>query len=798
MSSTSSIGFTAGGIDVNTIVTGLMAAERSPESVLASRQAAVTQQSAAIGKLRTSLQALQSQAASLLANGISRLSSSVSLPTAASAFASSTASPGSLSFTIDALALAHGIRTANSVSASTAVVTSAASLAVSSTASRLGIAAIGVGAGTTNGNYTVTVTQATGGAMSQGTGPLAGSTIIDGTNNVLDVQIDGVAHSLTIAVGTYTASALARSVQTAIGAQGGAATASIDGTGKLTIATTHEGSTASLQIVGGSALSALRLTAGTSIGTDGAVKIGANPPTTVTSSGTGSTFSVSTGTGTLDLHLDGGLRVGDATVAVVSTGDRSLGSVAAAINTANMGVSAAAVQVSAGNWLLQVNATKTGVANSISLDGSVFTGTGGVVQTSAGQDASITIGSGVGAYSVSSSSNAFTGVLPGVTVNATALSAAPVTVTVGRDSAATADAVAALVSAASALVSDIATQTRYNSKTNVASLLSGDSTVRRMAEQIRSAVTSVVSGTSSLAGGAGITIKRDGTLAFDRAVFIAKLESDPSGVERLFSRGGTSVGGASWSAATDKTVAGSYAVAVTTAPIRATTGDILVGGSPAGQTIAVRVGTTSANYIAPLGATPTDIVSGLNAAMATAGLKINAEASGGGVRLTAVDFGGAGSFDVNLDVGGPSSSWTTHAGIDVVGTIDGKPAIGVGNRLSLLDGDVSPARGLAVTIAEGVSGAIGSIDYQPGIAARLVALAGTLTGTNGGLTTSASTYDARITAFNKQIDTFELRMTAKEAQYRRQWTAVQAALSSLQNQGSWLSSQIDGLAANKA
>ena len=33
----------------------------------------------------------------------------------------------------------------------------------------------------------------------------------------------------------------------------------------------------------------------------------------------------------------------------------------------------------------------------------------------------------------------------------------------------------------------------------------------------------------------------------------------------------------------------------------------------------------------------------------------------------------------------------------------------------------------------------------------------------------------------------------KEAQYRRQWTAVQTSLSSLQSQGTWLSSQIDGL-----
>jgi flagellar hook-associated protein 2 len=75
-------------------------------------------------------------------------------------------------------------------------------------------------------------------------------------------------------------------------------------------------------------------------------------------------------------------------------------------------------------------------------------------------------------------------------------------------------------------------------------------------------------------------------------------------------------------------------------------------------------------------------------------------------------------------------------------------------------------------------------------------MATTLTGTNGGLTTSASTYDSRITAYNKQIDDFETRMIAKETQYRRQWTAVQQSLASLQNQGSWLSSQVNGLSGS--
>ncbi|MCU1390324.1 MAG: flagellar hook-associated 2 domain protein, partial [Ilumatobacteraceae bacterium] len=793
MSAISSIGFTAGGIDVNQIVTDLMTAERAPESVMSTKQAAIKLQSSTLASLKASLVSLQSRASALISSGLSTMSTSVS-SASASATIGGSATPGSLTFTIDSLAAASGMRTASTVATSSSVITTNASLAISSTASKLGITAMRVGPGTTAGQYTVTVTQATTGATATGTAPLAASTVIDGSNNVLDLQIDGVSRTVTLAAGTYTAAQLVGATQTAIDASGGGATASLASGGGLVLTTKHEGSSATLQVVGGTASTALQLAAGSTTGTDGALQIGSNPSVTVTSAGNGSPVTVSTGVGSLDLQLGGGLRVGSSTVAVVSTGDRSLSAVSAAINAANVGVTASAVNVANNAWLLQINSTAAGVANSLSLDSSAFSSAGGLLQTSAAQDAKITIGAGTGAYSVTSSTNSFTNVLPGVTINAASLSATPVTVTVGRNDSATADAVGALISAATTLIASVKVNTAYNTATNKASPLTTNTAVRSMADQIRSAVTAIVgSGPMSLGGLAGITIKQDGTLNFDRSAFIAALDSNPAGVERLFGRGGTTnPAGASWAAATDNTAAGSYGVVVTTAATRATTGDVLVGGSPAGQTIGVRIGATTATYHALAGATAADIVTGLNAALANAGLKVNAEVNGGGVRLTAAGFGGAGSFESNLDVGG-AGTWATNAGTDVAGTIDGKAAIGVGNRLSLLDGATSPARGLGIDVAEGVSGNLGPIEYAPGIAARLVALGTTLTSANGALTTSATTYDARSAEYDNQIAAFEVRMTAKEAQYRKQWTTVQSALANLQNQGTWLASQVTGL-----
>ena len=172
--------------------------------------------------------------------------------------------------------------------------------------------------------------------------------------------------------------------------------------------------------------------------------------------------------------------------------------------------------------------------------------------------------------------------------------------------------------------------------------------------------------------------------------------------------------------------------------------------------------------------------------------ELGVEESGGGVVLTAVGYGGAGAFETNLDITG-AGSWATTTGTDVVGTIDGKTAIGVGNRLRLLDTDTSLAKGIELDIAEGQTGTLGPVTYSPGVAARLVNLVSTAVSEGGSLNASAKTYDSRYTAFNDQITKYEERLTAKEASYKRQWTQVQTLLNSLQSQQSWLTSQISSM-----
>lgn len=789
MSSTNSVGFNAGGIDVSAIVSGLMGAERLPGEKMRSRQAEVKLKSDAMGRLRNSLESLRTAASGLVTKGVNRLSSSVSNASAVSATVGATAAASTASFTVDQLAVSHSARTATPVASATSVVTTSARLAVSNTAARLGVSSAAFDDGVTAGKYTLEVTQASAAARRTGSA-VAASTVVSAANNSLSLSVNGTTINATIAAGTYTRDQLATALQTAIGqtAIGPSATVSVDASsGALSIATAREGSAASVQVLGGSALSALGMTvdAAASTGTDGKFRVGTGAEVTVTSTGGGAVYSAAATGGNLSISVDSGLRVGTATVAAVDTGDRSLAAVAAAVNTAGAGVSAGAVKQSDSSWFLQLASSASGTNGTLTIGGAGLQ----LSTLSAAQDAKITLGSGANALSVSSSTNTFSDVMPGTSLTVQAITTTPVTVSVSRDENATADAIQALLTAANSVIGEVQMQTKFDPTTKRGSPLTGNATVRGLVEKVRSAVNDAVSGAAySSAGGVGITTSRDGTLEFNRAVFLDALRSNTADVERAFGRGGTSTGIAQFATATDATVPGSYNVDVTTAPTKARVTDLLAGLPNTGRVVGVRMGSVVATANIPANATPEAVASALSTSMASAGLNLTAGVTGGAVTVTANTFGTAGNFDVNLDVSG-SGTWSASTGVDVQGTIDGQAAVGLGQTLSLSTTSTSNAKGLAVNITEGQTGSALPVAYAPGIAARLVSTITALTATTGEFTSSLASYDKQYADFTTKIDKFDERMITKEDMLRRQWSRVQASLAGLQNQQTWLKNQ---------
>ena len=566
---------------------------------------------------------------------------------------------------------------------------------------------------------------------------------------------------------------------------------------KLT--TTREGSAATLQITGGTALvdTGLATQASPVTGVDGIIDVDGTT-TTVAHAEAGQAVAVGTGSGTLDVTLSGGLRVGDTTVKTVSTGTRSLADVAAAINGANGGVSAAAVKVSDGAWRLQLSSRTTGDAGRIAVDTSIFTGLGGMIESSAAQNAQITIGSGPGAYQVEAAGNTFSNVMGGISLTAKSVSATAVTVDVTRNDDSVATDIANLIGAANTIIADIKVQTRFDSTTGTSGVLAGNSAIRRLADQVRSALGAQVEGlagtaTNGLSSALGIQLTREGSFTFDKSKFLAVLADDPAAAARVFGRGGTGTGSLSYGTATAETRRGTYAVEVTTAATQASSATLFAGGAAASARLGVRAGGATVSVDVTAGQTPAQIIAALNDSFTTNGLDLVAETDGTGLRVRANDWGSAGDFELNLDVLG-AGSWDARDGVNVEGTIDGVAASGIGRRLTVATFADSPTAGLGVDVAGGVTGAVGSISYQPGFAARVVEVATALTDADdGGLTSAKDAADQRVKGFTDQMTRLEDRLAIREINMRRQYSALQTLLGNLQSQGDWLSSQISSL-----
>ncbi|MEN0086124.1 MAG: flagellar filament capping protein FliD [Leifsonia sp.] len=244
----------------------------------------------------------------------------------------------------------------------------------------------------------------------------------------------------------------------------------------------------------------------------------------------------------------------DGTTKQVTAASGSLADVAAAINQAGVGVSAtrvaAGLDPSTGQPLyrLQLSSTKTGAAGAFTAyrgtPADVAAGTAtnllsdpGAAQVRAAQDAQLTLWAGSGAaQTVTSSTNTFSDVLPGVSVTVTAASTTPVTLTVARDDKGLTAAANSLVTSVNDILSLISQKQAVSTSTDSAGgtvvtggPFTGDSTTRDVNQKLVDAISAPVNGVSPSTY--GISIQRDGTVTFDQNVFATAMAADPDAVK---------------------------------------------------------------------------------------------------------------------------------------------------------------------------------------------------------------------------------------------------------------------------
>jgi len=164
---------------------------------------------------------------------------------------------------------------------------------------------VGSTADTKNGAYLLNVSQLATQGKSVGPGAAA-LTITSGSNDTLDLTVDGVAASVTLAAGTYTATALAAEIQSKINGVVALSSAGIGVTvtqsaGALSVTSNRYGSASTVAITGGTGKPGLFGTPNETAGVNVAGTIGG-----FTATGSGQTLTGSGDASGLALNVTGG------------------------------------------------------------------------------------------------------------------------------------------------------------------------------------------------------------------------------------------------------------------------------------------------------------------------------------------------------------------------------------------------------------------------------------------------------------------------------------------------------------
>ncbi|WP_406833078.1 flagellar filament capping protein FliD [Pedococcus sp. KACC 23699] len=535
------------GLNTTQIISQLMSVERASGNYLTQGKADSQNMATVLQALNATLTGLQTATSALIPDSITKASAWTSatagsnVPGLATATTGASAAPGTATFTVRSVASAGSSVTTGSVGSLTSAV-SDGPLLLGKGIAALGMASITAGSQLAGGAHALVVTQSSAGAALTGA-PLADSITVDAGSSTMSVEVDGTPTSITLTQGTYTRDQLAAEVGRA---SGGTLSASIGTDGSLRLATSQEGSAATLRLGAANAALGLSDTGTTATGTDGVVTLD-GVATTVASLTRGSQITLNGANGdSMVFTMSGGLRSGTASATVVQLSSGSnLSQVVSSINGAGAGMRATAVQVSANAYRLQLTSTSTGADSDVSLGQGAFppglSGLGGTVELSAGSDTLLRVGTGPGAFDVTSSTTSVAGLLPGVTITAVkADPTTPVTITVDQDSAGIANKMDALVTAANAVLGYISDKSSYNADSKTAGPLLGSALTRDLSQRI---VDNAIGTSSDLPSLAGVQVGRDGKIAFDKTAFLAAYAKDPAAVEKTMTAFATRLAG---------------------------------------------------------------------------------------------------------------------------------------------------------------------------------------------------------------------------------------------------------------
>ena len=499
-------------------------------------------------------------------------------------------------------------------------------------------------------------------------------------------------------------------------------------------------------------------------------------------------------------------------------------------------------------YKLSLTSTDTGAANSLRItvsgdslgtdtdssglsmlayDPAASAGSGkNMTQTVAAKDALLNID---GITNISSASNTVSDVIQGVTLNLVGQSPSGVTSTLNitSNTSSVESSVQKFVSAYNDLHQTLSDLTAYDSSTQQGSILLGDATVLSLERQMRSLLTSQVSGLDGnykLLSSIGISFQKDGSLALDSSKFQTALSSGLSDVAALFATvGKASDSLTNYVSASSDTKPGSYSVSVTQLSTQgylegsATSALANSGGtfsSPVvidsnNDTLAltvdgVQTGTitlTQGSY-ANATALTAEIQSQINgdSALTAAGssVTVSFDSATNKLRITSDRYGSASNVSISsvgsntaatlgLDIAG-----STAVGVDVAGTIDGFTATGSGQYLT---GSAGDSIGIKLQITGGALGDRGTVGYSQGYAQQVDAFVKQALGTTGAMNARTDGINKSIADIGKQRDAMNTRLVALQKRYLAEFNAMDSLVAQMKSTSDYLTQQLASLAS---
>ena len=503
----------------------------------------------------------------------------------------------------------------------------------------------------------------------------------------------------------------------------------------------------------------------------------------------------------------------------IDSSNNSITGIAAAINAANIGVTASIVNDGSNTpYRLSLTSNNTGAANSmqISVSGDAAlsnmlsqdpSGTQNLTETSAAQNAQFNLNG----IAITSSTNTASNVISGVSLNLLATSTTPTTLSVSQNNAGATNAVNSFVSAYNTIASTIQQATAYDSSTNQAGPLQGQTSVLSIMSQMQQVLNQPIPGAPSAYSNLaqiGVSFQKDGTLSVDNTQLQAALTANPAAVSGMFASNGISNDSLiSYTSSNTLTKPGSYAVNITRLAGQAS----ITGSAAAATTITAGVndtltlnldGTTANVTLAAGTYTPASLATALQTAINTnnaftaAGASASVSQNAGVLSITSNSYGSTSVANVTGGNGQSdllgSAAATVVAGVDVAGTINGAVATGTGQTLVGATGDNSA--GLTIKVIGGSVGARGSINYTQGYTNGLNTLMTSVLGTNGQIASATAGYNATIKSMQTTIANDQLINQQVLANYQAEFSALDVTMATLNSTSTYLTQQLAALA----